>query len=197
MAASEKFDLWTWENTKEKLLTLPGRLGFPKKRYLQFLDLVVNLKDGSISDTTLKQPFDPKTEYVFFLLYRYADAKDVPITGKLITYKQIPGGRVYSSVFEGRVVKSVEKWLGAQPDLLEKAAQRLRGKALEIGDIAYSIPALPRVPYTYVLWRADEEFPARVKVFLDSSASSYLDAEAHAHLASLTSLRLLATAKAR
>lgn len=197
MGAAGKFDLWTWENTKEKLLTLPGRLGFPKKRYLEFLDLVVNLKDGSIHDTTLKQPFDPKTEYVFFLLYRYADAKDIPLTGKLIAYKQIPGGRVYSSVFEGRVVKAIEKWLGSQPDLLEKAAKRLRGKALEAGDMAYTIPALPRVPYTYILWKADDEFPARVNVLLDSTASSYLDAEAHAHLASLTSLRLLAAAKAR
>ena len=189
------FDLWTWENCKDTLLTLPGRLGFPKGEALQFLDLEVNLSDGSITDLTLDQPFDPKFEYIFFLLNQYSKAKETPLTNEFISYKQISGGRVYASVFEGRAVKTIEKHLSGSPEVFEAAAKRLGGTPAKVGDIAYTIAALPLVPYTYAIWKGDDEFPARAKVYLDGSAASYLDAEAHAHLASLTTHRLLTIAK--
>ncbi len=194
MEKIEGFDLWTWKNCKETLLTLPGRLGFPKSDTLRFLDLEVNLIDGSITDLTFKKPFDPKIEYIFFLLNQYAKGTETPITNDYIGYKQISGGRVYAAVFEGRAVKPIEKHLGGTPEVFEAAATHLHGTQVKVGDIAYTIPALPRVPYTYAIWKADDEFPARAKVFLDGSAASYLDAEAHAHLASLTTYRLLAIA---
>jgi hypothetical protein len=189
-----QFDRWTWEKTKEVILTLPGRLGFPDTDVLRILDLEVHLGTGRIHDTTLNQPFDPKIEYIFFLLHQYAKAEEVPVTGELITYKQISGGRVYAPVFEGRVVKPIQKLLSANPDLFTKAAQKLGSKKGSVGDISYTLFALPCVPYTYALWSADDEFPARISVFLDSSAGSYLDAEAHAHLASLTTILLLTLA---
>ena len=189
------FDLWTWGNCKETLLTLPGRLGFPKGDKLHFLDLEVDLKDGSITNLTLQQPFDPKIEYIFFLLNQYAKAKETPLTNNYISYKSLPGGRVYNSVFEGRAVKPIEKQLAPVPNRFEAAAQRLNGTPALIGDLAYTILALPRVPYTYALWKGDDEFPARAKVFLDGSAGEYLDAESHAHLASLASYRFLAIEK--
>jgi hypothetical protein len=186
------FDLWTWEKTKDIIRTLPGRLGFPKKDVLKFLDLEVHLNDGRIIDTTLNQPFDPRIEYVFFLLHQYSKATEVPLTGELISYRQISGGRVYGAVFDGRVVNPIQKRLGGSPDLFEKAAKLLKGESATVGDLSFTILAFPRVPYTFALWKADDEFPARVRVFLDGSAPSYLDAEAHAHLASLSALRLLA-----
>lgn len=194
MSAQEGFDLWTWKNCKETMRALPGRLGFPKGNVLRFLDLEINLEDGSITDTTLGQPFDPKIEYIFFLLNQYAKAKEVSLTGELISYKQISGGRVYAAVFDGRVVKPIVKRLTSNLDHFSKAATKLGGTRADVGDLAYTIFGLPRVPYTYVVWEANEEFPARVSVFLDGSAGSYLDAEAHAHLASLTTIRLLTLA---
>ena len=189
-----QFDRWTWEHTKEVILTLPGRLGFPEKDVLQFLDLEVQLDTGHIYDTVLDQAFDPRIEYIFFLLHQYSKATEVPLTGKLITYKQLSGGRVYAPVFEGRVVKPIQKHLSNNPNLFTEVAQKLGGIQGSVGDLSYSLYAFPRVPYTYALWAADEEFPARVSVFLDGSAGSYLDAEAHAHLASLTTIRLLTIA---
>lgn len=192
MPQPTQFDLWSWEKTKDIIRTLPGRLGFPKTDVLGFLDLEVHLDDGRIIDTTFNQPFDPRIEYVFFLLHQYSKATEVPLTGQLISYRQISGGRVYGAVFESRVVKPIQKHLGRSPDLFEKAARQLKGGSATVGDISFTILALPQVPYTYALWNEDDEFPARTRVFLDGSAPSYLDAEAHAHLASLTTLRLLA-----
>ncbi|MFX1564726.1 MAG: DUF3786 domain-containing protein [Promethearchaeota archaeon] len=195
MAKIGSFDRWTWEKCKDVLSTLPGRLGFPKSDTLQFLDLEVSLKDGSITDLTLGKSFDPKIEYVFFLLHQYAKAEETPLTHDYISYKQISGGRVYSAVFEGRAVKPIENLLASTPELFKMAAERLNGVSAKIGDLAFTIAGLPLVPYTYAIWESDEEFPARAKVFLDRSAAAYLDAEAHAHLASLVTYRLLAIAR--
>ena len=195
MAKMEGFDLWTWKNCKDVMLTLPGRLGFPEGDRLRFLDLEVNLTDGGITDLTLNQPFDPKFEYIFFLLNQYAKAEETPLTQELISYKQISGGRVYASVFEGRAVKPIEKQLSGAPEKFEAAAQQLNGTLSTVGDLSYVIPGLPLVPYTYAIWKEDDEFPPRAKIYLDSSAAAYLDAEAHAHLASLTTYRLLGIAK--
>ena len=189
-----QFDRWTWKHTKEVILTLPGRLGFPEADVLRFLNLEVHLDTGRIYDALLDQPFDPRIEYVFFLLHQYSKAKEVPLTNELVTYKHLSGGRVYAPVFEGRVVKPVQKHLSNSPDLFRQAAKKLGGTQASVGDISYAISAFPHLPYTYALWMADEEFPARVSVFLDGSAGSYLDAEAHAHLASLTTIRLLTAA---
>lgn len=192
MPQPTQFDLWTWEKTKDIIRTLPGRLGFPKTDVLRFLGLEVHLDDGRIIDTTLNQTFDPRIEYIFFLLHQYSKATEIPLTGELISFRQISGGRVYGAVFDGRVVNPIQKRLGSSPKLFEKVAKQLKGEPATVGDLSFTIPAFPQVPYTYAIWEADDEFPARVRVFLDGSASSYLDAEAHTHLASLTTLRLLA-----
>lgn len=195
MADASQFDLWTWEKCKDTVRSLPGRLGFPKADKLRFLDLEISLEDGAVTDLTLNKPFDPKIEYIFFLLNQYSKAKEIPLTNDHISFKKISGGRVYASVFEGRAVKPIENHLADTPKLFEAAAKWLKGRPANVGDVAYTIPALPLVPYTYVLWRGNDEFPSRAKLFLDGSAGSYLDAESHTHLASLTTYRLLAIAK--
>jgi len=191
MSKPEAFNLWTWSRCQSAILSLPGRLGFSKGDRLRVLDLDINLKNGSITDTTLNRPFDPREEYIFFLLSKYAEAKQVPLTGKLVSFRQIPGGRAYDPVFEGRVVAPVARHLGDKLDRFAKAAERLGGRPVAQGDKAYLINALPLVPLTYVLWKGDEEFPPRAQVLLDASAELYLDAEAITHLASITTSRLL------
>jgi hypothetical protein len=194
MAKPDAFDLWTWSRCQSRIRTLPGRLGFPKGDHLRVLDLEIDLKDGHITDTTLNRPFDPREEYIFFLLSKYAEATQVPLTTKLVSFRQVTGGRAYDPVFEGRVVMPVARHLGDKIDRFVKAAERLGGHPVRQGDKAYIIHALPLVPLTYVLWKGDEEFPARAQVLLDASVETYLDAEAIAHLASITTSRLITVA---
>lgn len=191
MSKPEAFNLWTWSHCQSAIGSLAGRLGFPKADRLRVLDLEVNLKDGSVTDTTLNRPFDPREEYIFFLLSKYAEAKQTPLTGKLVSFRQVTGGRAYDPVFEGRVVQPVARHLGDKVDRFAKAAERLGGRPVPQGDKAYVINTLPLVPLTYVLWKGDAEFPPRAQVLLDASVESYLDAEAITHLASITTSRLV------
>ncbi|MFX1561680.1 MAG: DUF3786 domain-containing protein [Promethearchaeota archaeon] len=191
MNKPEAFDLWTWSKCHEKICTLEGRLGFPKGKLLRFLGFELNLANGKVTDTITKTVSDDPPEYILYLLYRYAEAKEVSLTGELINYRQIPGGRIYNPVFEGRVVMPIAHGLSKSPEIFQQAAEAFGGHKLAQGDLAYSIPALPRIPLTYILWLADEEFPARAQVLMDRSVTNYLDAEPLSHLAALTSKRLL------
>ncbi len=194
MVEPESFDLWTWPKCKDKVLTLPGRLGFPKGKTLRFLGYEVNLVDGSVIDTIKDQRYETAPKFLLFLLAFYSRAKQVPLAGQLISFRHMSGGRVYDSVFEGRAVGPIVRKLGDKPDLFAHAAEALSGVPIERGDSAYVIPALPCTPLTYILWLGDDEFPARAQILMDGSVENYLDAEAISHLAEVTTKRLVTLA---
>lgn len=194
MATPESFDLWTWRKCKDKVLTLPGRLGFPEGKILRFLGYEVSLVDGSVFDKINDRHYEDAPDFLLFLLAFYSGAKEVPLTEQLISYRQIPGGRVYDPVFEGRAVGPIARKLGDKPDNFASAAETLGGMRIESGDVAYVIPTLPFTPLSYILWLGDEEFPARAQILMDGSMGNYLDAEAVSHLAEVTSRRLVSIA---
>ncbi|MEW6545394.1 MAG: DUF3786 domain-containing protein [Bacillota bacterium] len=100
-----------------------------------------------------------------------------PLTGELIPFRDLPGGRVYDSNFEKRVRARLVRAFAHQPALLVEAGRRLGGEAVEMGDATVRVLTFPRIPVWLVLWAADEEFPAQANVLFDSSVHSYLCTE--------------------
>ncbi len=194
MAIPERFDLWSWPKCKDKVRTLPGRLGFPKVNTLRVLGFEVNLSDGSVFDDIKNKQYEHAPDFILFLLAFYSTAKEVPLTGQLISYRKISGGRAYDPVFQGRAVGPIARKLGDKPDDFTNAAKALGGTPFDQGDIAYVIPTLPYTPLTYILWLGDEEFPARAQILMDDTMENFLDAEAVSHLAEVTSRRLVSIA---
>jgi hypothetical protein len=194
MALPESFDLWSWPKTKDKVRTLPGRLGFPEGDTLQLLGFEVSLSDGSVFDNIKNQRLEVAPDFLLFLLAFYSSAKEVPLTGQLISYRKIPGGRAYDPVFQGRAVGPIARKLGDKPDEFTRAAKALGGTPFAQGDVSYVIPTLPYTPLTYILWLGDEEFPARAQILMDGTMENYLDAEALSHLAEVTSRRIVSIA---
>ncbi len=68
---------------------------------------------------------------------------------------------------------------------------RLGGQQQHSADAGFTLPALPRIPLTYVLWCADEEFPAKINVLFDASAEQQLPLDMLWVLVNLTSKQLL------
>jgi len=155
-------------------------------------DYVVTYPDGMVLDAS-GGPADVSVA-ILLLLY-LLEATGAPERGEWISFEQLPGGAGYLASFRGRVVQPVLKTFGPAPERLLEAARALDGKPLALGDVAVRIPALPRVPIAYVLWRGDEEFPPGVSVVFDASVEGYLDAEVLTALAELTSRRLVAAAE--
>lgn len=116
--------------------------------------------------------------------------------GRWVSFEQLPGGLGYLSSFHGRVVQVILQAFGPDPERLLPAARTLGGEPMALGDVAVCVPALPRVPIAFVLWRGDEEFRPSASVVFDASVTGYLDTEALVALAELVSRRLVAAANA-
>src|SRR5665648_237556 len=105
--------------------------------------------------------------------------------GKLISYKELPGGAIYIKPFSGRSIDPMVRIFGSNPDMLLEVATSLGGQSNGLGDVGVTLRAFPRIPLNLVLWRADDEFPASGNILFDGSAAAILPTEDYAVLASI------------
>ena len=176
-----------WDLYADQIRTLSGRLGF-RKNSIEFLAYTLELEFGRIFDK-LKGEYvkNPKTLYI--ILSHYAESEPVQKVGKFIKFRDLPGGYAYEGAFTKRAVVPIAQVFGSEPKKLVEAARALNGIELKYGDSSVEIPALPKVPIIYILWKGNE-FPASSTVLLDASASHYLPTEDIAVLGEITTMRL-------
>ena len=111
------------------------------------------------------------------ILHYFTMAKGTPATGKLITYKQLPGGVSYFPAFSQRAIAPLVNHFGKNPELLIKAAAKLGDRGADYGDVSVNVNAFDYVPITLVLWRGDEELASNGNILFDANISDYLSTE--------------------
>lgn len=111
------------------------------------------------------------------ILHYLIAAKGTPITGKLIGFKQVPGGIFEHASFSREVLAPLLDHFGKEPERLVGAAADLGGSKARYGDGAVSIRAFPSVPVVIVLWRGDDEFAPNASMLFDSTVADYLSTE--------------------
>jgi hypothetical protein len=111
------------------------------------------------------------------ILHYLITAKGTPNTGKLIGFKQVPGGLFEYASFSREVLIPLLDYFGKKPELLAEAAVNLGGSEAGYGNAAVSIKAFPNVPVVIVLWRGDDEFPPNASILFDSTVADYLSTE--------------------
>jgi hypothetical protein len=108
------------------------------------------------------------------ILHYLTLAKGVPISNKLIAFKELPEGANYFPTFSKRAIEPLVNHFGQQPHRLVDTAKELGGYKVDYGDVAVTINGFSRVPITLVLWQGDEEFPPRGNILFDATISDYL-----------------------
>lgn len=111
------------------------------------------------------------------LLHYLMFASGRPLSNEMFSYKDIPGGDKYFSVFKKRVEMPLLNAYGDNPEGFEKACEVSGGLEVPMGDLAYQFQAFPNIPITYIYWNGDDEFPASIQVLFDSSIRDYLPLE--------------------
>jgi len=111
------------------------------------------------------------------ILHYFTRAKGTPLTGKLITYKELQEGINYYPTFFKRAIEPIINSFKDKPEKLLGIAAALGGRKAEYGDIAVTLGAFAQVPLTTVLWRGDKEFPAEGNILFDSTIGDYLPTE--------------------
>lgn len=118
------------------------------------------------------------------ILHYLANVSEAAEEGKLISYKELPGGGLYIQPFTNRAINPLVRAFGEQPERLLEVASKYKGQAAKYGDVAVAMRVFPRIPVTLVLWAGDEEFPASGTILFDASAPKLLPTEDYAVLAS-------------
>jgi len=107
-------------------------------------------------------------------LWYLIGARPLPLSDKLVNPVNLKGGQLF---FRGTHVLPLDKIAGkyaTDPQGFLRRCEELGGERLNYGDASARLSPLPRVPVVIILWREDEEFPARVDLLFDESCESHL-----------------------
>lgn len=112
------------------------------------------------------------------------------LTGRMVTGREIKGGDLF---FQGPHALSQDEVLqkyGRDRIGFLNRAKTLDATAINMGDAAFRVLALPKIPVAYTLYTEDEEFPARLVITFDAAIEKHLPLDAVFALVNVISHRL-------
>lgn len=133
----------------------------------------------SISNRTVKFPGgeDVYSFLAVLLLHYLVNVKDVELTDKLLSFRELEGGDVYYPAFCARGIDKITAEFGTEPKLLKKAGEKLGAKEGKHGDVSIVLDVFPKIPVTVILWEGDSEVKSSSNMLFDSSIKELLPTE--------------------
>jgi hypothetical protein len=129
------------------------------------------------------------------ILHYLLGACDMSVTGKLITFREIPSGEFYYEPFLKRAQVPFVKTFGSNNELFYLSGEKLGGSRAEIGNLSMIFRPFPKIPITLLLWKGDAEFPPDGNILFDSIIKDILPGEDIAFLAGTVVYKLIALSK--
>jgi len=141
---------------------------------------------GPLQDQLLEDP-----EFELLALTYLTQAQELPLEGQWISEKDLPGGSTFFRGPHALPVQPLLQRFGNDLEAFRRAGLALGGESLQFGDAAFRFEALPRIPTACVLWRQDEEFPARITMMFDRTLARQLPLDVVLALVHCLGARLL------
>jgi hypothetical protein len=135
----------------------------------------IDLAGGEVSLSEGKEAVPIRDKIL--ILHYFLHASGAPLTGELITYKELKEGINYYPTFFKRAIEPIVNNFSDDPVKLLDIAGPLGARKTDYGDTAVTIDAFPRVPLTIVLWQGDNEFAPDGNILFDSTIPDYLPTE--------------------
>jgi len=135
----------------------------------------ISIPDGEVTIVDSDEAVPARDKIL--ILHYFIRARGTPLSGNIITYKELHDGINYYPTFFKRAIEPVVSNFKDEPTKLIEKAGTLGGRQSDYGDTAVTINAFPYVPLTIVLWRGDEEFPPDGNIMFDSTIPDYLPTE--------------------
>ena len=106
------------------------------------------------------------------------NAKELPLSNKLINAEALPGGQFFFRGHHKLPIEKLEIEFGDHPEKLYKVAEQFDAKKIDYGDASISLFVLPRIPLTIIIWGKCTEFEARASILFDQTVSHHLPLDA-------------------
>lgn len=128
----------------------------------------------------------PIWSWRLIIMNHLARADDAPLTGSVITFRQMESGNLFNSAFEKMSLMPLVNKISHQPiENIKKTCLALGGSLQKGADLCVRFNFLPRFPLTLKIWLPDDEMGGSVNMLFDASANHYLHTEDIAVAASL------------
>lgn len=109
------------------------------------------------------------------ILWYMTNAKDIPPTNRLVRPWDVKGGHRFTAGTHVLPVDTIaSKFRRDKEEFIDKGLAYGAEVVAGAGDACLRFYPLPRVPVTMTLWLEDDEFPARVDLFFDSTCAFHL-----------------------
>ena len=140
------------------------------------------------------QPVEEELHHFFYLmvLVYLTEARDIKPSHTWVSEKDLKGGATFFRGLHSLQVEDLENLYGKNPDAFLNAGRKLGGSEILYGDKGFALEVLPKVPFAYILWKGDQEFPPRIGVLFDSTVESHLPLDVIWCLVAETNRRLTA-----
>lgn len=112
-------------------------------------------------------------------------------TGKLVSYKELPDGKVFDDAFQREAIEPIVTNFCSHPEKLKQAARKLGAEFIDRGDLAFTIETLPTIPLTYIIWFSNDELQGGANILFDASVMTKLHTEDLAFLGQYTTSLLI------
>jgi hypothetical protein len=108
------------------------------------------------------------------VLWYLIHAKDIPLTGNLINPRELSGGLIFTSGSHMLPLNELTDKYACDLQSFIQRGFKHGAQQLSYGDACVKLFPFPRVPIVLLIWKQDEEFPARAYILLDSTCSEHL-----------------------
>lgn len=150
-----------------------------EEHYTIILNCIGSMIEINIPEFTFASSSQEKVHIweKILILHYLANADNIQLSGRLITYRQIKSGSVYFPTFEKRSTIPFTNYFSNNPDSLIKAARKINGEKYDLGDISVRIQAFSKIPLYYVIHFGDDEFPPSGSILFDETIENIFSAE--------------------
>jgi len=125
------------------------------------------------------------------ILWYLIGARDMPLSSVLIHSRELKDGLLFTGGSHTLPLDKLVERYGKDIDGFLKRGNALGGERMEYRDASVRLLPFPRVPVVLILWKADDEFPARADILFDSTVSLHLPTDIIWSTAMMTILAIL------
>lgn len=139
--------------------------------------ITVDLKSRTLGGDSPEAQFVlSKTAYFSRLsILRYLlDAQNIRPTGRLLKPAELKSGQIYLKGSHLLPLDAIAGRYARDPESFFRQGARYGAQPRSYGDAAIELLPFARVPITVILWREDEEFPARCYLLFDETCELHL-----------------------
>jgi len=170
-----------------------GGASHPEQNILEILfwdrSVLISFPSLEICDMKSQQVLPEFSQAMILYYLHLADGS--PISGRWVSFAELPDGRFYQNAFQGYTGQMLAREIGNHLEGFEKVARTLNAQKAQLGHASYIFQALPKVPLLVILWQGDEDFPASFQILFDDTAHHFLPADGCAILGSILTRKII------